>query len=137
MIYSNFYAIIYDAWVAARSSYLAIFKQRGFFRYLIIFLILHLLVWLESGLIYRQLGGELLVLHYNVDFGIDLVASPGRIFVYPFFSLLVLVINLSLAAVYNHQRQTRIYTGLLLSGAILFTGFFNLYLIFVYLINFR
>jgi len=137
MVYSGLYATIYDAWAAVRSSYSVVFRQRGVFRYLIVFLVLHLFIWLESGLIYRQLGGELLVLHYNVDFGIDLVSASGRIFIYPLFSLLVLAINLSLAAVYNRHRPTHIYTGLLMSGAVLFTFFLNLYLVFVYLINFR
>lgn len=137
MLYSDFYAIIHDAGVSARASYLAVFSQRGFLRYLIFFAIFNLFAWIESYLIYRQIKGELLVLHYNVDFGIDLVASPGRILIYPLFSLLILIINLSVAAVFNRQREALVYSGLLLSAAVLFTIFLNLYLVFVYLINFH
>jgi hypothetical protein len=137
MAYSNFYDHFYVIRKQTSSALAAVWRFPSSRLYFLIIGLLQLAAWLEAIFIYRQLSGDLVVLHYNVDFGIDLVGTPTRIFIYPFFGLGIFLLNLGLAAALNTQRDFRIFIHLLLSAALIFGLFLNLALLFVYLINFR
>ena len=95
------------------------------------------LAWWQAVAIFRDLTGNLLVLHYNVDFGIDFVGNPTQIFWYPLYGLGIFIINLLLAAALHQHQDWRIFDHLLFSAALVFGLFLNAALLFVYLINFK
>ncbi|MFA5155395.1 MAG: hypothetical protein WC453_03085 [Patescibacteria group bacterium] len=137
MAYSNLYGRFYASLDRSGAALVKLWRFSPSRWYLAGILVLQALAWLESLFIYRNLGDKLLVLHYNVDFGIDLVGAPGQIFWYPWLGLAVLAVNMMVAAGLHQQRDGRPFIHFLLSTAVIFHLFLDLALFFVYLINFR
>ena len=84
-----------------------------------------------------QIDDELLALHYNVDFGINLLGDAKRIYIIPLLGLILLFINFILLVNFNHTQEKSFIAHILLSTALLT----NLTLLAsagtLYLINFR
>lgn len=136
MAYSNFYARFYARAQKAGSALGAVFRLYPSRFYLPLSLLSQALAWWQAGFIYRNLSGDLLVLHYNVDFGVDLVGDPYRVFLYPLFGLVAIILSLTLSAAFYRHRDFKILNHLLLGGAAVFSFLLNLVLWAVYLINF-
>ena len=137
MAYSNFYARFYAIRQQAGQAMAAVWRFYPSRFYFLAVGLWQLLTWWQAIFIYRNLTGNLLVLHYNVDFGIDLVADPSHIFIYPLFGLVVLLVNFIIAASLFRHRNFKVFTQLLLAAAALFGLFLSLVVLFIYLINFR
>ena len=105
MAYSNFYGQFYVIRGRVGSSLAAVWNLSASRWYAALTVILQIIAWAESIFIYRNLTGDLLILHYNVDFGIDLVGVPSRIFVYPLVGLGVFILNLIIAIIHNDPLQ--------------------------------
>ena len=131
-VYANFYAFRQKAWSALG----AVWRFRPVRFYLIVALVLQFIAWWEAIYVFRHLSGSRLVLHYNVDFGVDLVSDPARIFLYPVFGLGIVLLNFVLAAVFNHRPNHKLLTKLLFAAADLFGILLILALFSIYLINF-
>lgn len=137
MPYSNFYARFYANLDKIKTSFATIFKYKPSLVYLGIIIFWQLISWFQAWLIHNSLTGELLVLHYNVDFGIDLVGAPTAIYYYPALSLGVFILNLLILAILSKNKYFKILANFLLSAAALFNLFLSVDLLAVYLINFR
>jgi len=137
MAYSNFYGWFYAIRQQVGAALLAVWNLSFGRYYLITLVLVQIIAWLESLFIYRNLSGDLLILHYNVDFGVDLVGMSARIFTYPLIGLGIIVLNLALAAASHRQKDFRIFVHFVLTAALVFGLVLNLALLFVYLINFR
>jgi hypothetical protein len=137
MAYSNFYGRFYAVCSRAGSALEAVWYFLPSRWYFAGAALLQAIAWFEAFFIYRNLADNLLVLHYNVDFGIDLVGAPSQIFWYPLLGLGILALNTALAAAWHQHKDFRTFVHFLLAAAILFGLFLNLVLLFIYLINFR
>jgi len=137
MVYSNLYARLHSVAQETGLSLRALWGLRPAPWYFLSAGILQVLAWWQAVYIYRNLAGDLLVRHYNVDFGIDLVGDPKEIFIYPAYGLLVIMINVGIAALFRDRQDFRIFANLLLTAVIIFSLFLNTALFFIYLINFR
>ena len=137
MSYSSFYARFYNMRQKIGLAFKLIWRTKVNRLYLFIILFLQLLVWFQAVFIYRNLSGNILVLHYNVDFGVDLVADPSRIFYYPLLGFGVSLANLIILLFLRSERDKQIFAHLLFGTAVLFGVFLSLALMSVYLINFR
>ncbi|MFA7087748.1 MAG: hypothetical protein WC146_00155 [Patescibacteria group bacterium] len=137
MAYSNFYARLHDFKEGLSLSLSAIWRFQISRFYLLIIGIFQVIAWLEAFYLYRRLAGGVLIEHYNVDFGVDLIGDPSRVFLYPLFGLAVLFLNLSFAAWMSEHKDFRIFIHLLFAAALTFGIFICLSLFFLYLINFR
>lgn len=100
-------------------------------------LALNLLDWLASFFLYRSLGDELTVLHYNVDFGIDLIGHRIQLFVNPALGLSLIILNLVMLLFFARQKHFKFVSYLLWNTAALANSFLLLGVLAVYLINFR
>jgi len=92
------YSFIYSHWYAFKkrlffvvNSYWHYYPNRW---YLLVILLIQAVVWFLAYQIFKTLGNDLLVFHYNVDFGIDAIAKPRAIFQIPLLSLSSAVINI-------------------------------------------
>lgn len=103
--------------------------------YLAVLLGLNLLDWFVAYAINKNVSQNLIVLHYNVDFGVNLIGAAKKIYLIPFLGLIIILINFILLAVIH--RQGKFIVHLLLSGAILANLFLLAGLASLYLINFR
>ena len=137
MAYSAFYARFFDFVDRLKEAFAEIFKLRASFFYLAGFILWQIVVCIQVFLVKNNLSGDLVVLHYNVDFGIDLVANPSAIFFYPALSLAVFLINFLILLFFSRNKNLKILIHYLLSAAVLFSAFLSLVLLSIYLINFR
>jgi hypothetical protein len=102
---------------------------------LILIIGLILLDWLVAYIMNIRLKGGLTVLHYNVDFGVDLIGEPEKIYILPLLGLVLAVINtVLLGMVYKNDRFT---ASILLAATIFINIFLFIALAFIYLFNFN
>lgn len=137
MAYSNFYACFYASLDKSKSAFRTIFHFKPSLVYLVFVVFWQIIVWLQAWFISRNLSGDILVLHYNVDFGIDLVGNPIRIYLFPVFGLGIFLINFLILAILAKDKNFKILAHVLLATAAIFGLFLSIALIAVYLINFR
>lgn len=110
----------------------------GYIRlYLLIAAVVNLLDWIGSWLLYRAIGPNLTVLHYNVDFGIDLVGQRQKLFLNPTIGLTFIILDFLFLLLWTKQKNLGFVANVLLVSAILVNALLLLALLAVYLINFR
>lgn len=78
---------------------------------------------------------DLLILHYNVTTGIDLIGPENRLFIFPILGFLILAINTALAMVIKKERKFLSY--FLVLAALTCNLILLISLGLVYIINFR
>ncbi|NCN22141.1 hypothetical protein GW758_01615 [Candidatus Falkowbacteria bacterium] len=137
MPYFNFYAGAYEFFGHLDLAFKSLWRYLPNRYYLIISFVLQVLAWIQVFSIKNNLSGELLVLRYKIDFGANLVGNPNLIFIYPLFSLLIILFNILLVLILSRHKNFRLFSQLLLGGALAFTILTILYLLSVYLVNFR
>jgi len=137
MAYSSTYARLYDALQRIGRSFALVIKFTASKYYFVVILVLQIFAWLQAINIYNNLTGNLLTLHYNIDFGVDLVGEPFSIFYFPIAGLLLALLNFLLSASFARKEGARIMFHLYFSASILVNSFLNLALFAVYLINFQ
>jgi hypothetical protein len=137
MNYSNFYARLYTFLGRLGVAFRRIFKFNYTKVYVGVIIFLQALVWLQTIAVFRRLTGDSAILHYNIDFGVDLIGSPQEVFYYPLFGLAVAIINISLAAIISRRHEPRLVIHFLLLAAVAFAVFLNLALLAINFINFR
>lgn len=109
--------------------------------YVLSAVILIFLNWFFSYFINNKISQGLVALHYNVDFGINLIGNASEIYIIPALGLFIALINSILTIVVNRQRfddknTARLLSHFLLGGALFSNLFLLISLAFVYLINF-
>ncbi len=137
MFYSNLYARLYTAWHDFLSSLFALWRFRSSRWYFLFTLLLQVGLWWEAFEIYHNLASNFIILHYNVDFGIDLVGDSRQIFLYPALALGVFLLNTFLASSLHQRKDFNFFIHFLLLASLVFSLFLNLALLFIYIINFR
>lgn len=98
---------------------------------------LDIALFLSAYFIYKKNSGELLILHYNIDFGIDLVGDPSKIFLLPAVGLTVLIINFILVSFFYRKKNYSLFSHFLPIIALLVNIFLFVAMLSLYLINFR
>lgn len=136
MLYSNLYARLYVARGKASGAIRAVWRLKLARLYFFLSGLFQVLAWLQAIFIFRRVSGDILVLHYNVDFGIDLVGAPARIFYYPLAGLALFLLNFIVAAALSGQKDFRALAKLLLAASVLIGIFLCLVLLSIYFINF-
>ena len=105
--------------------------------YLILVLGLNLLIWLLSYYVNMQVSQDLVILHYNVDFGVDLIGNVKEIFIIPALGFIIILVNVFLLFNFSKHRHFKFLNHLLFTASILVNLFLLLALASIYLINFR
>ena len=132
-----FTKLLNSIYLARHNSWEFIVGLLGFFYvriYLIIIFGLILLNWLFVYIININVSQDLVVLHYNVDFGVNLIGNVKQIYVIPLTGLVIFIINFILLAFVN--KQDKFFAHLLLGAAMLVNLFLLIAISSVYLVNF-
>ena len=103
--------------------------------YLSILLGLNLLNWMVAFIINNNVSQNLVILHYNVNFGVNLIGSVRRVYIIPLLGLIIILINFILSVCI--YKQDKFIIHLLLAAAVLVNLFLLAAVSSVYLINFR
>lgn len=137
MLYSKLYERFYSFRLKIATTAGEFFSFRANRIYLIITLVIQGISWWLSYYIYKNLVGELLVLHYNVDFGIDWIGDQNLIFYLPLVSLIFLILSIILLFIFGPGRNFRFQSHYLMGGMVLGNLGMLTALLLVYIINFR
>jgi len=105
--------------------------------YLIILLLQNLSLWGFVWLFARRVGDSLTILHFTVDFGIDLVGDARKLYMIPLLGLFVSVLDIALLFIFLKNKNFKLIAHLLLATAALVNVFLSLALGPIYWMNFR
>ncbi|KKQ61322.1 MAG: hypothetical protein US81_C0007G0002 [Parcubacteria group bacterium GW2011_GWE2_38_18] len=95
---------------------------------------INLLNWIIAIVINQKNTADQVILHYNVDFGANLIGSDKQLFTLPLLALVIFFINLILV---NNYKNDRFISHILLITALLANLFLLIAHASLYLINFR
>lgn len=137
MTYSKIDDLFFVFKQKSAASLSAAYRFRPSRYYFFLAFLLQLAAWSAAVMIYRQLSGSSLVLHYNVSGGIDLIGDPSEIFFYPVYGLLAFIFNFVISLFFSRRSDFHKFSHLLASGAVFFNVCLLLAIFFIYLINFR
>lgn len=98
--------------------------------------------WLIAYITKVSASENLAILHYNVDFGVNLVGRINQIYNIPFLGLMIILITFFLVTILNRSdrrfKEDSLFPSyVLLIAAFLSNFFLLLATAFIYLINFR
>ncbi len=132
-IYSRFLLFIRSI-ISASKTYWSFSVNR---LYLMFILILQVFIWYWSANLFSNLSDDFFILHYTVDFGIDLVAKPWSIFIIASIALLFSLINIISSLIVANKKLAKIYWHLLGVSTFVVNFFLCLSVFSIFLINFR
>ncbi|HMB66172.1 MAG TPA: hypothetical protein VKO42_04820 [Patescibacteria group bacterium] len=104
--------------------------------YSLIALFFDLLGWIMVFFIMSKNKEGAIVLHYSVDFGVDLIGDASQLIVVPVLGLIILISNLILLLILNQHKSFKFLSHLLLAVAMAVNVFLTLSLVPIYLLNF-
>ncbi|RMD59234.1 hypothetical protein D6821_01675 [Candidatus Parcubacteria bacterium] len=105
-----------------------------------VLLLINALNWLLAHYIVGRIivsGQDLALLHYNVNFGVNLIGPIREMYTLPFIGLMVTVVNYFIVVALDRWQDAKFVTHLLMACAVvvnfvLLGGLFSLYLINFY-----
>ena len=105
--------------------------------YVMIIFALNFSIWLAAYFVNTNAVQNLIVLHYNVNFGVDLIGGAEKLFIIPVLGLVIIFINLFLVFVFSKDKNFKFIAHLLLASCVIVDLFLLIALLLVFLINFR
>ncbi|MFW5888661.1 MAG: hypothetical protein ACOCVY_03020 [Patescibacteria group bacterium] len=99
-------------------------------------LVVNIAQWLVVYLIFDRASEQLLVLHYNVDFGPDRMGQASQLYIMPAIGTAVLFLNVLLLLFFYRRGDIRALSRFLLGAALAVNIFILMALGPIYLINF-
>jgi hypothetical protein len=91
--------------------------------------------WYFAYLISSNITAERTILHYNVDFGINLIGSENQLYIIPLIGLLVFLVNFFILPLYYNQKEIKFLSYYLFTVSIISNIFLLLAEASIYLIN--
>jgi len=137
MLYSKLYEHFYSLRLKIANTFSDFFGFRPNLVYLSAIALIQVGSWWLAYYIFKHLTGNLLVLHYNVDFGIDWVGDLNLIFYFPLLGFLFLIVSVILLFIFGVGRHFRLQSHYLMAGVVLANLGMLSALVLVYIINFR
>jgi hypothetical protein len=105
--------------------------------YLAILILQNISLWVFVWLFSHRVGDSLAILHFNVDFGIDLAGDAHRLFSIPALGSFISVFNFLLLFFFLKNSNFKFIAHLLLAAAVAANFFLSLSLGPIYWMNFR
>jgi hypothetical protein len=91
--------------------------------------------WYFAYLINSNITSERTILHYNVDFGINLIGTEKQLYIIPLIGLLIFLINFFILPIYYNQKEIKFLSYFLYTASIITNIFLLLAEVSIYLIN--
>lgn len=136
-MYSKFYERFYSWRLKASASFGEFFAYKANRIHLLISIFFQALSWFFAYYIYKNLTGDLLVLHYNVDFGIDWIGDSYNIFYFPLVGLIIFFLSVLLLAIFGPGKNFRFQSNVIMVSVLMSNLGMMSALLLVYLINFK
>jgi len=142
MLKYNFSKIIdltYSSWDAFVLELKSVFSLSYIKRYFIFFSFINGFNWIFAYYIFYNILPEtrdLIALHYNVEFGVNLIGSVNNIFILPALGLLIVFINFFLFLSIFKLKNSKFLGHFLLLPALISNIYLFIGLVSIYLSNF-
>ncbi len=120
-----------------RDIFLNIFSFLYIRIYLILLLGFNAFIWFTAYYININVSQDLVILHYNVNFGVDLIGNVNKIYIIPLLGLIIIILNFILLFIFSKYKYFNFVAHLLLITCLISSLFLILALSSIYLINFR
>lgn len=104
--------------------------------YSIILFLVNLSLWYLAFFMYRKSNQDVAILHYNVDFGIDLIGNKVNFFIIPLLGFIFIIVDKIILLLLVKKKDFKFWSHFLLSFLLLFHCFLLMSVISTYLINF-
>lgn len=104
--------------------------------YFMIVIFLNIMLWLGAYYMYKNISQDIAVLHYNIDFGIDLIGHRNSFFMMPIFGLVFIIVNKIVLLFLTKRDDFKFLAHFLLTLLLLLNILLLLSLYALYLINF-
>ncbi len=104
--------------------------------YLIFLILMNISLWASAYNIFQRVSQDLIVLHYSVDFGVNLIGDVKRLFIIPLLGLLIIIFNFFIILFFNSSKHFKFISHLLLAPILLIHLFLLAALGSIYLVNF-
>jgi hypothetical protein len=137
MSYSQFYGRLQNWRLQTTGTIKDLFGLTANRWYLLAILVIQAVSWWLASYIYQEIAGSLLILHYNIDFGIDQIGAPNLIFNFPLFGALLLLLTIIFLVILGSGRHFKIQSHFLMGAATVSNLGILTVLILIYLMNFR
>lgn len=134
---SKIYEIIYQTRKEAKQSFYFLFNHLYIRVYFYINIVFNIFLWLLVYTMRMNMSQELVVLHYNIDFGVDLVGESKRFYAIPWLSLAVFSVNFLLVSFLIKYRHFKFVSHILFFTSLFVNIFLLISLSFIYLVNFK
>ncbi len=116
-------------------SVLSLISLKAVRLYLILLFVLNIANWLFVYYVNRNVSQNLVVLHYNVNLGVNLIGNVANIYIIPALGLSFIILNFLLLL--NTYRKSKLLVHLILGSSLLINLFLIASTVSIYLINFR
>jgi len=104
--------------------------------YFIIAYTINLFLWVAVYFCYSRFNQDIAILHYNIDFGIDLIGNKSYLFFIPISSLFFIIIYQIILSKFLSNNDFKFWAYFLSSFLLLFNIFLIFILFTIYYINF-
>ena len=104
--------------------------------YVIAILLVNMLTWYFAYHMYGRSSQDIVILHYNVDFGINLIGNKSNFFIIPLSGLCFIILNIVVLLLLIKKKDFKFWAYFLLSFLSLLSIFLVLALLAMYIINF-
>ena len=104
--------------------------------YFIIAYTINLFLWVAVYFCYSRFSQDIAILHYNIDFGIDLIGNKNYLFFIPISSLFFIIIYQIILSKFLSNNDFKFWSYFLSSFLLLFNIFLIFILFTIYYINF-
>lgn len=135
--FSKIYNLFYFNKNKIFKKQLNIFKYTHIRIYSIAIISLNILTWVFANHININSSQDLVVLHYNVNFGVDLIGSVKKLYIIPILGLIFFAVNLAVSLTLIKHKNFRFISHILFGAIITAHIFLLISLASIYLINFR
>lgn len=130
----NFFYSTFEHFVGNCSHF---FGFLSFRIYLIFLALVNFFLWASAVMFQKRLTGGLINLHYNVDFGVDLVGDSRQIFIMPMLGTAVAFINIFWLFFFVKSDHLKFLIHIFLAMALAVNIFLLIAFGPIYYINFR
>ncbi|MEA3398307.1 MAG: hypothetical protein U9R06_01025 [Patescibacteria group bacterium] len=131
------YNLIYSAKQKISDYFFDFFSYLFFKVYLFTLLIINIFLWLAANYINKNIDSEKIALHYNVDFGINLIGHPKKVYIIPLLGIIFIILNLLILFCIRKNKDRIFIAHILLACALASNLILLVAITTVYLINFR
>jgi len=138
--FSKFIDFTFSWWDSFRSEISSIFGFLYVRIYFGFFILINGINWFFAYYIFSNIlpgTRELIALHYNVEFGVNLIGSAKNIFILPSLGLLIIILNFFLFFSIYKLKNSKFLGNFLLLPALISNIYLLIGLVSIYFANFK